>query len=279
MKYLILSFLILAFADAEAQFYYNDLENAKTLSARAKALFGQKVKTVTATGYDPQGAKTSDFTEIQDVNPTDHSFRVSTRNGMQVSRVTYNFDAQSNLVSITDKSAGFSTVTSYVYNAAGQLTSIKTTVTDSLNDFSQVDDHQYMWNPTGKPEKLWRILNGRDTSEYRFTLDEKGNVTGEQLFRRNVGFDQVYYYYNDDNQLTDVVRYDKKTRRLLPDFMFEYDDQGRVIQQISTLSATTKTYLIWRYLFNDKGLKTKEALYDKQKELRGRIEYAYVFYP
>ena len=279
MKYFILSLLMLVTAAAGAQFYYNDLENAKTVSARAKAFFDQKVKTVTATGYDPQGAKTSDFTEIQDVNPTERSFRVSTRNGMQVTRVTYSFDAASKLVSISDNAGGFSTVTTYTYNADGKISSIRTTVTDSLNDFSQVDDHQYQWTTGGKPEKLWRILNGRDTSEYRFTLDEKGNVAGEQLFRRNVGFEQIYYYYDEANRLTDVVRYDKKTKRLLPDFMFEYDDSDRVIQQISTLSATTKSYLIWRYLFNEKGLKVKEALFDKQKELRGRIEYAYVFYP
>jgi hypothetical protein len=59
--------------------------------------------------------------------------------------------------------------------------------------------------------------------------------------------------------------------------MFEYDDNNRVIQKITTLSTINPDYLIWRYLYDDKGFKTKEALFDKQKELTGRIEYQYSF--
>ncbi|MET0637971.1 MAG: hypothetical protein ABWZ25_18205 [Chitinophagaceae bacterium] len=279
MKYLFLTFTILFTGQLQAQFYYNDIQNMLSLSARARTIFAEKVKTITATGYDPQGSKSNDFNEIQESDPQRRALKVSTRNGMQVTRVFYLFDDQSRPVSITDSSAGFKSVTSCRYDAGGNLINLTITVTDSLNDFSQVDDHQYLLNSAGKPEKLWRILNGRDTTEYRFTLDEKGNVSGEQLFRRNTGLDQVYYYYDDNNRLTDVVRFDKKTRQLLPDFMFEYDDQNRVIQQISTLSATSRNYLIWRYMYNSKGLKTKEALFNKQKELTGRIEYTYVFYP
>jgi hypothetical protein len=55
------------------------------------------------------------------------------------------------------------------------------------------------------------------------------------------------------------------------------DKSGRVIQKITTISINNPDYLIWRYLFNEKGLKTKEALFDKLKELEGRIEYSYTF--
>ena len=126
---------------------------------------------------------------------------------------------------------------------------------------------------------MLKIINDKDSTEYRFTADEKGNIGDEQLFRRNVGLDRLYYYYDDEHHLTDIVRYDKKLKRLLPDFMFEYDDNGRVIQKITTLSTASKNYLIWRYIFNEKGLKTKEALFNKQKELTGKIEYAYALYP
>jgi hypothetical protein len=36
-------------------------------------------------------------------------------------------------------------------------------------------------------------------------------------------------------------------------------------------------YLIWRYIFDDKGLKTKEALFNKDKELTGKIDYVYTY--
>jgi hypothetical protein len=36
-------------------------------------------------------------------------------------------------------------------------------------------------------------------------------------------------------------------------------------------------YNIWRYIFNEKGLKTKEALFNNDRELTGKIEYSYTF--
>jgi len=46
---------------------------------------------------------------------------------------------------------------------------------------------------------------------------------------------------------------------------------------LTVVSADNPDYLIWRYLYDAKGLKTKEALFNKQKELTGRIEYSYTF--
>lgn len=126
---------------------------------------------------------------------------------------------------------------------------------------------------------MWRILNKKDTTEYRLTTDENGRIADEQLYRRNVGVDPVYYYYDDNNRITDIVRYDKQLKKLLPDFMFEYDENDRVIQKIATLSAKTRDYIIWRFAYDSKGLKSKEALFNKQKELTGRIEYTYTYLP
>ena len=130
-------------------------------------------------------------------------------------------------------------------------------------------EHQYVYNAAGKPEKLWRIVNGTDSSEYRLSLEENNNVADEQLFRRGVGIDPIYYYYDEKNRLTDIVRFNKKAQKLLPTVMFEYDDADRIIQKMTILSSNNPDYLIWRYLYNEKGLKTKEALFNKQKELTG----------
>ncbi|MEI9809914.1 MAG: hypothetical protein WDO16_19730 [Bacteroidota bacterium] len=139
-----------------------------------------------------------------------------------------------------------------------------------------------------KPEKMLRILNGKDSTEYRFTPDEKGN-TGDETMYRKVGKEdpiyyvyenqRVYYYYDDQNRISDIVRYNKKAKELLPDVMFEYDENNRVIQRITTVSSNSHDYFIWKYVFNDKGLKTREALFNKFKELKGRIEYTYSFAP
>jgi len=59
--------------------------------------------------------------------------------------------------------------------------------------------------------------------------------------------------------------------------MFEYDEQNRVIQKITTTPSLNVTYLIWRYIFDERGLKTKEALFNNDKQLTGKIEYSYMF--
>ena len=277
MKNILLPVALMLHLTVFSQYYYTDLVDARLINDRMKNLTAQKVKLITATGYDAAGAKTSDFSERQEVGGEKKSINITSRNGQQVNRQYYQFDNDYRLTSVTDSSDGIKTVTSYAYDNNGNITSIKTAVKDSLQDFIETIEHQYQYNTVGKPERLLRILNGKDSSEYRFTLEEHKNVADEQLFRRGVGYDRVYYYYDDKNRLTDVVRYNKKAQKLLPTMMFEYDDTGRIIQKLTVVSADNPDYLIWRYLYDAKGLKTKEALFNKNKELTGRIEYTYAF--
>ena len=259
------------------QFYYNDIADAKMISDRMKIYLAQKVKTITATGYDTRNVKTTDFNEWQEIDPLKKILKVTSRNGQQVTRQSYQFDDQLKLIGIVDSSTDIKSTTVYSYDGKGNIVSIKTTTNDSLKDFSETIEHSYINNAAGKPEKLWRITNGTDSMEYRFTVDDKGNVVDEHLYRRDVAFDPIYYYYDDKNRLTDVVRYDKKLKKLMPDMLFEYDESDRVIQKMNVMSSNRPDYIIWRYIFNEKGLKAKEALFNKQKELTGKIEYAYTF--
>ena len=93
-------------------------------------------------------------------------------------------------------------------------------------------------------------------------------VNGEErAYRRAVETAYFYYYYDDKNRLSDIVRFNKKLDRLIPDIMFEYDENNRVIQKITTTSDRVVGYLIWRYILDEKGLRTKEALFN-MKQLR-----------
>jgi YD repeat-containing protein len=262
-----------------AQYYYNDIIGTREISAKMKAYQNARVQSVTAAGYDPKGAKTTDFNEWQDMLSGGSVLKVTTRNGQIVTRIYYQFDNKTRLINASDSSTDIQNTTEYSYDAKENLVSIKTTTRDAKQDFNETEEHQWQYTANGKPEKMLRIINSKDSSEYRFTFDENGNVADEQLLHRAVGKDPIYYYYDDKNRVSDIVRYNKNAKKLLPDVMFEYDENNRVIQRITTLSARVSDYLIWRYLFNDKGLKTKEALFNKNKELRGRIEYSYSFMP
>lgn len=239
-----------------------------------KALATNKIKTGTATGYDAQGAKSTDFNEWQTVDLVQQKLMVTTRTGQSVTRQTSRFSNDFMIQSITDSATDFKSTTTYQYQD-GNIRSIKIVTEDATQGLSQSEEHVWLYTTTGKPQKMFRIINGTDSSEYRFSLDESNNVIDEKRYLRNAAVDSVLYYYDDNNRLTDIVRYDKRVKKLLPDFMFEYDANNRVIQKISILSATNPNYLIWRYAYNEKGLKSKEALFNKDKELQGRIDYAY----
>ncbi len=277
MKNILLVITLLISSVSFGQYYYNDIADAHTLGERFKNYISQKVKTITATGYDDRGSRSTDFNEWQEIDARNKILKISTRNGQLVKRQNYQFDDQSRLQVIVDSAKDIRSDTRYSYDGNSNIISIITTTKDSLNDFTQSVAHYYQYNTAGKPVKLWRVINGTDSAEYRFSTDEKGNVTDEQLFRRGVSMDLIYYYYNDQNKVSDIVRYDKKTKKLLPTVMFEYDEAGRLIQKMSVLSTNRPDYIIWRYIFNEKGLKTREALFNKQKELTGRIEFAYTF--
>lgn len=276
MKNILLPVTLLFPITIFCQYYYNDILDARAMGERMRNYAKQKVKTITATGYDARGAKTTDFNEWQEINAEKRTLKVTTRNGQQVNRQYFQFDNQYRLISITDSSGDIKSHTVYTYTSNSNVISIKTDTKDSLQDFSETVEHQYVYNAAGKPEKLWRIINGKDSSEYRFSMEDN-NVADEQLYRREVGLNPIYYYYDEKNRLTDIVSYNKKAKRLLPSLMFEYDESDRIIQKMTVLSSNNPDYLIWRYLYDEKGLKTKEALFNKQKELTGRIEYAYTF--
>ena len=277
MKNILLTIALFSHITIFCQYYYNDILDARTISERMKNYTSQRVKTITATGYDTRGTKTTDFNEWQEINAEKKTLKITTRNGLHIGRQYYQFDDQYRLTGITDSSGDIKSSTVYNYDNNSNIILIETRIKDSLQDFTEIIEHQYQYNARGKPEKLWRIMNDKDSSEYRFTLDENGNIADEQLYRRDVGLDPVFYYYDEKKRLTDIVRYNKKAKKLLPAIMFEYDEANRIIQKMTILSSNNPDYLIWRYIFTEKGLKTKEALFNKQKELTGRIEYAYTF--
>ena len=61
------------------QFYYNDIADAKIISDRMKIYLAQKVKTITATGYDARNVKTTDFNEWQEIDPLKKILKVTSR--------------------------------------------------------------------------------------------------------------------------------------------------------------------------------------------------------
>lgn len=277
MKILHLVLAIILFSPSRAQYYFNDILGTQETNRLMRSLNDNKVRMVSATGFDENGVRANDFSEVQELRENGRALRYSSRSGSNFTTYYSRFDANGRLVSVTDSSSAIRTLTEYQYDAQGRIQKVTHTVKDSANDFNQVELHQWIYDASGKPEKMWRTINNSDSMEIRISPDEQGNPGEEKYYKKGIENGSVLYYYDDRNRLTDVVRYNTKFRKLLPDLMFEYDEKDHVIQKITTASNLHLSYLIWRYIFNEAGLKTKEALFNEQKKLTGKIEYSYVF--
>ena len=236
-----------------------------------------KVASITVTGLDADGMKNNSFYELHEIKENGKLLKISALNETNRTNILYRFDANGNLITQTDSSLGVKTVTEYKYDNNGRIRSILNTSMDAENEFNQAEEHVWLYNANGLPEKMWRIINGKDSLLYQFTIDDN-NVADEYQVKNKVKYDPLYYYYYDvKKRLTDIARYNKIVQKILPDFMFEYDEQDRVIQKIATVAGAQVGYVIFRFGFNEKGLKTREVLFNRLKNKTGSIEYQYTF--
>jgi hypothetical protein len=167
----------------------------------------------------------------------------------------FNFKGQ--LVRSSDSSNTALNYSVYTYDAGGLLQTIETTSQAYAYQTRATEKHLWFYKE-GKPERMLNIKNNSDTTEVKFVQDEKGNIAEEEWVTKGKLQEKYYYYYNEANQLTDIVRFNEKARRLLPDFLFEYTTTG-LLQQMIAVQSGSSNYLIWNYEYNEKGNQTKES--------------------
>lgn len=280
MKAIVLCIGLLAGLAAHSQFYYRDVIGANEMADRQQLYTKQKVHTVTVVGYDPNGRVSADFGEKREVKENGSALQITTRNESGTAVVYFRFNNKNQLVAISDTASGSGSKTLYQYDEQGRLKLVQNFTTNPIDGFDQEETHSWYYGSDGKPEKMFRIVNKRDSTEYRFGRDESGNVADEQVYRYNQkSGDPIYYYYNEDNLLSDIVRFDKYSGQLMPELVFLYDASKRLLQKMVITSNINRDYLNWRYFFNENGLPSKEVLFNKQKEITGRFEYSYTFRP
>lgn len=276
MKALLSALVALVSVSASAQYYYKDIIGTKESAELITAYRNHKVRSVRLNSYTINNTPLESFSVQQEFLPALQALRTTTKTEYTApSYLTSYVDASGKVVKTTDSSAGVVNTSIYTYNDAGRLTSIVTTAGDTLAA-TRTDAHLWQYDAQGRITKMLRIKNSRDTAVVNFKLDEKGAVVEEQETRRVVKEEPWFYYYDEGARLTDVVRYNKKAAKLLPEYMFEYSETNQIIQRI-TVPQNSTDYLIWRYAYNDKGLKTKEVIFNKDKEQTGKIEYIYSF--
>lgn len=260
---------------AASQYLYNDLVVTGD-NIKKRALYQQQgVRSIQFNSFDGMGQPIEGFSSQQTVrnNFTEISTVTTTTLSGTGSNISW-FNAQGQLIRTVDTSEGNRTTIEYTYDAGSRLSGL---VSISRSPGQFISKEQHIWTyENGQPVRMLRIRNEQDTTFISFVPDEQGSIAEEHSIHNGEEQPTYYYYYDDQKRLTDIVRYNQRAKRLLPDYIFEYDGEGRMATMLVTTEGTGD-YQKWYYTYNEKGLKVKDECYSKTRVLIGRVEYQYSF--
>ena len=272
MRILFLLIFVTVAGMASGQYYYNDILTTKQTNRQYKILKDNNIQQVTAQSFEADGTAGEGFSLTQQLS--ENSTIITTTSEHPGSPKTISTSQYNNnkIRKTVDSSDNIKSTTTYSYNN-NDLVSIGTVTEDVFMNNSAAEMHQWIYE-NGAPSKMLLIKNNIDTTVIELVKDTLGNIAEERWLKKGTKIETYFYYYNAKNNLTDIVRYNIRAKRLLPDFIFDYDDKGTIIQSIQ-VPQSSSDYLVWQYIYNPNGLKQKELCFSKDKRVMGRIEYTY----
>lgn len=272
---ILLSILCVVFlSNGYSQYYFNDIVSTQLSNEQYKLLRSAKIHKIKAISFDSDNSLSEGFALEEDISPDGKLITLSASlSGGKISFTNRTYES-GKLKKVQLTSNGIETRTAYSYTEKGQISQLLFTTTDTALKSGSTELHEWNNTESGQPLSMLKIKNGMDTLFIELVKDEKGLVAEEHWKKKNRDIETYYYYYDTKNQLTDIVRYNAGLKKLIPDFQYEFDTTGRVSQMIQ-VSMSSASYLIWKYTYNEKGLKIKETCFDKEKKPVGRIEYTY----
>lgn len=268
----VVSFLLVTVC-CQAQYYFNDLISIRQGNDQYKIWRAQKIATIKTISYEPDNSITEGFSVTQEISRDGKKVTITTQTNNQTSVTTNTYDlgvlkrTQTNNKNISNK-------TDYSYDAQGRISVVTLSTIDTFMNSTLSEVHQWFYDEYGAPLSMLKIKNLTDTVTVQFIKDEQGNIGEEKWKKNGRTIESYYYYYNANRQLTDIVRYNSKLKKLLPDFVYEYNAANQPTQ-MTQFSLGSNNYFVWKYKYNEKGLKTEEICSDKSKLQVGKIEYQY----
>jgi YD repeat-containing protein len=272
-RYLFILVFLSSAISSKSQYYYKDIVLAQQNQSNLKLMRDHKIHEANIVSLDANDEPTPGFICTQKISSDFSSISTFTKSAdIPESTVTSYYDAKGRLVKTVDTSDTFKSTTEYSYNEAGNISTL-------LNNSVETDNHivaseKHLWIYEGTVIKqMMKIKGETDTTIVNFEKDEKGNIAEEKAERAGQKLPSIYYYYDNEGRLTDIVRYNQKAARLLPDYIFEYNS-GQVTSMLLVPPGSTD-YQKWIYSYNGNGLKESEICYDKKRQVIVKINYTY----
>ena len=271
----VISFLV--FSNSYCQYYFNDIVSTQVSNDQYKLLRTHKVKKIKATSFEADNSITDGFLLEEEISMDGKRSTLNTTITGGKQSVTNRMYELNRLKRTQTNSNKIDIRTDYTYTEKGQLQKILFTTTDTAQKTVSTEAHEWQYDEKGQPQSMLRIKNKVDTTIIELMKDEQGLIVEEHWKKKNRTLETYYYYYDAKSHLTDIVRFNNRLKKLFPDYLYEYDANGRV-SQMTQLSVSSSSYIVWKYTYNEKGLKQSEAGFDKEKKLVGRIQYLYENY-
>jgi hypothetical protein len=273
--FFLFSLSLIISSQAEAQYFYKDLWSNRQVIKEFAILKNDKLKTIKIKSFEDDGEPSDGFFCEKKINKNySQSQMISKSNITGQSLLVSDYSNGGLPVKTTDDTPNSTSVTEYQYDDHGKLSLVKTVTKGNDDSDSIIETREYFYDQNGVPVKMIRKKNNALISTITFVSDANGNITEENVEGNSAVDKKYYYYYDDKNRLTDVVHFNDRAGRLLPNYMYEYNSLNQLSQMISTEEGNSN-YLIWQYTYNDKNLRETEKCFSKEKRLLGTIEYSY----
>lgn len=266
-------FLFTAIFNVHAQYYYRDIISNRQLHAEMAQYRENKVRLIKIRSFEDDGTESDGFFCEKKISRDYRKTELFTRSNISgISLLTSLFNEKGQLVSTSDSSELAVSINRYTYDNEGRIISILSIIRSSDDDFTSEirEEHLYYYGNGSIPEKMIRVKNLSDSTNILFGLDEHNNLGIEKDSRNG---SKYYYYYDSKNRLTDIVHDNEHTTKLIPDYLFEYNSTGQLLQMTNTEEGGSN-YFVWKYSYEN-GLRSKEKCYSKERKLMGSIEYVY----
>lgn len=262
-------------SNTNAQYYYKDIWNNQQSAKEFSNLKKDNFKTIKIKSFDDDGEPSDGFFCEKKINKNfTQSQMISKSNITGQSLLISDFNKDGRLLKTTEETPTTTNSTEYTYDSAGRL-KVMVTLTKADDDSAGIkESHEYFYNERGIPINMLRKKNGILLSTIHFISDSSGNIIEEDVDGKMSNDRKYYYYYDGKNRLTDVVHYNEIAKRLLPNYMFEYN-ANNLLKQMITTEEGGSNYFIWQYTYNDDNLRETEKCFSKEKRLLGTIQYEY----
>lgn len=260
---------------AQAQYYYKDIWNNQQLVKEFNILKNDNLKTIKIKSFEDDDQPSEGFFCEKKINKNyTQSQMISKSNVTGQSLLVSDYNANGQPVKTTEETPTTTNITNYQYDQNNQLKTIQIVTKGDDDSESITETHEYFYDEKGRPLKMLRKKGDILIATIHFVSDANGNIIEEDVEGNSATDKKYYYYYDDKNRLTDVVHYNERAKRLLPNYMYEYDAVNQPKQMISTEEGGSN-YFIWKYTYNDKNLRETEKCFSKERRLLGTIEYEY----